>query len=106
MLRSLASNREGSDIDAADIRTARSHLNGSNAWNDGWRSNGDVEFVRSGVDCLEYILAADVGMCNAGSDHAEEQGKDEAKRRGSKLHRCTLRIQRPKLNPIHALIEA
>ena len=93
-------------MNAADIRTARSHLHGSYARDDGRRSNGDVQLVWSGFNLLEDILAADVGVRCAGSYDAEKQGEDEAKGRRSKLHRWTLRIQRPKLNPIHALIVA
>jgi hypothetical protein len=72
MLRSLASDRQGSDVDAADIRTARAHLDGGYTRNDSWRSDRDVELIGSGVDRLEDILAADVGVCCAGSsDDAE-----------------------------------
>ena len=97
---------EDTERDAADIRPGRSHLNGCYTGNDGGRSYGDVQLVGSSVDGLKDVLAPDVGVRRAGSDDAEEQGKDEAKRSRSELHRCTLRIQRPKLKPIRALMEA
>jgi hypothetical protein len=36
-------------------------------------------------------------------ENAEQQDEKASSR---KLHRCTLRIQRPKLNPIHVLMAA
>ena len=106
MLRRLAGDRQWRDVDAADIRTARSHLNASDSRDDSWGPDSDVQLVGSCVDGFIDILAADVRVRCARSDEADEEAKDDAKTRRSELHRCTLRIQRPKLNPIHALMEA
>ena len=82
------------------------HLHGCDARNDGRHSDSDVELVRSGFDLLEDILAAYVSVrCLRNRENAEEQEEEQAKGRGDKLHRCTLRIQRPKLKPIQVLIE-
>ena len=62
MLRSFASDWQGSDVDAADVRSARSHLYCRDSGDYGRHADGDVELVRSGVDRLEDVLAADVSV--------------------------------------------
>jgi hypothetical protein len=94
---------EWCDVDADDGRTAGAHFDCSDAGNDSRHADGDEELVRSGVDLLEDILAADVSAGRTRS--AEEADEHDEECVDAKLHRCTLRIRRPKLNPIQVPME-
>jgi len=90
-------------VDAADGCAIGAHLDVGYAGDDGGHADGDEEIVGAGADLLEDVFAADVSMRGLGSEEdAEEQ---EEKRAQVELHRCTLRIQRPKLRPIQVLME-
>ncbi len=80
----------GRDVDAADVRTTRSHFYGCDAGNDGRHADGDVELVGSGFDLLEDILAAYVSVrCLRNRRECRGAGRgagEGARRQASPLH--------------------
>src|ERR1700733_13904973 len=103
MLGSFAGEGEWRDVEAANGRAGGAHLDGGHAGNDGGHADGDEELVGAGIDLLEDVLAADVGARGARDGEETEEDDEECAER--ELHRCTLRIQRPKLRPTQVPME-
>ena len=73
MLRRFTGDRQGSDVDAADVRSAGSDLYGRNSRDDCGHADRDIELVWSGVDCLKDVLAADVSVrCLRNRENVEQ----------------------------------
>ena len=99
----FAGERVGRDAEAGDGRAGGADFDDRDAGDDVGHADGDEELVGAGGDLLEDVLAADVGV---GGELRERAGAEADEQAAAQLHRCTLRIQRPKLRPIQVRMAA